>query len=309
MKASRKKHIIIMSVIGLVYFLGVAAIIYPIIGNMYAANSSKSTIKSYEKAVEMMPPQEIRDKFSEANQYNRDLAEGIYEDGFQTALNGEQDLMCYVDYPKLHIYIPVFYGTSTEVLKKGCGWLENTSLPVGGTSVHAAISGHTGLPEAEMFSHLDQASEGDLFLIHVLDRILAYRVDHIETVRPNDTKFLEIVPGEDHVTLLTCTPYGINDKRLLVRGVRVDYESPDSEESGVEEIRQEISSSADRVDENLQKQINRNMTIVTVIVVVATVLFVAACLWLAGITKYRSATPKYEKKKRSEEAHDEAKKE
>ncbi len=290
LKISRKKHIIILSVIGIIYFLGVAAIIYPIMGNMYSMSGSKSAISTYEKTVQQMPREEKDDRLEKARKYNEDIANGIYDDGLDKALCDENGLMCYVDIPELDIYIPVYYGTSNEVLEKGCGWLEKTSLPVGGVSVHSAISAHTGLPTADMFTKLDNSKLGDMFYIHVLDQVLAYKVDRIETVMPNNTRLLEVIDGEDHCTLLTCTPYGINDKRLLVRGIRVpvvDIAPKDAVSMTDEASAEDVSASPSRgdtgVNEGLQRQINRSLATIIIIVALAVVLFAGACLWL-GIT-------------------------
>ena len=295
LKISRKKHIIIMVVIGLVYFLGVASIIYPIVGNMYSMSSSKSVITDYEKKVEKMPAEEKDDRLENAKKYNQDIADGIYDDGLEKSLCDENGLMCYVDIPDLDIYIPVYYGTSNSVLEKGCGWLENTSLPVGGISTHSCISAHTGLPTADMFTKLDQSKIGDMFYIHVLDKILAYQVDRIETVMPNNTELLNVIEGADHCTLLTCTPYGINDKRLLVRGVRVpvvdiphDVSSEASEASSAGTALIAPKRDASGVNEGLQRQISQSLTVIIVIVAAAVVLFAGACVWLGFALKKAS---------------------
>lgn len=288
-----------MSVIGIVYFLGVAAIIYPILGNMNSMSSSKTTIASYDKKVEKMPREEKDDRLEKAKKYNEDVANDIFDDGLDRSLCDENGLMCYVDIPNLDIYIPVYYGTSNDVLEKGCGWLEKTSLPVGGLSTHSAISAHTGLPTADMFTDLEKSQVGDMFYIHVLGQVLAYQVDRIETVMPNNTKLLEVIEGEDHCTLLTCTPYGINDKRLLVRGVRVpvvdisqksNASVPD--ETFVKAITSaDLSSGSSGVNEGLQRQINKSLTLVIIIVSAAVVLFAGACVWL-GITLKRMNSAK-----------------
>lgn len=300
MKVSRKKHILILIAIGLVYFVGVAAIIYPIAGNMYSINSSKSVINSYAEKVKKLSVDEIEEKLKNAQKYNEDVAKEIYDDGYERSLNFEDDLMCYVEIPKQEIYLPVYYGTSSDVLLKGCGWLERTSLPIGGPSTHASISGHTGLPNAEMFSKLDSSAIGDVFYIHVLNKTLVYKVDRIETVAPNDVKHLLVIEGEDHVTLITCTPYGINDKRLLVRGVRVFTDEETTE--GSEVLKHEnISDAAARANDSLQKQIDNSMTVIIVIVVAAVVVFAGACIWLSKVIKSGSVKPRYARKKRSEE--------
>lgn len=303
MKVSRKKHILILLAIGLVYFVGIAAIVYPIVGNMVSLDSSKAVIHSYVNKVESLTDSEIEEKFRNAEGYNESLRKGSYDESREHALDLDDGLMCYVEIPSLSIYLPVYYGTASDTLLKGCGWLPKTSLPVGGESTHASISGHTGLPNAEMFTKLDNIHLEDVFYIHVLNRTLTYKVDKIETVNPNDTKHLLVVPGEDHLTLLTCTPYGINDKRLLVRGVRVgtvDHAAGDAAETD----RNSIYDAAARADEGLQKQINHSMTVITVIVIVAVCVCAAACIWLGRVVKRRSFAPKYARKKGSEEHSD-----
>ena len=310
MKISQKKHILILCLIGVVYFIGVAAIVYPLVGNIYSTNSSKEVIQSYTQTVEKMPKAEIDQRLLKAEQYNTALAEGNYDEILSQAINQPDGLMCYVDIPRLHIYLPVYYGTSKEVLEKGCGWLEKTSLPVGGKSTHASVSGHTGLPNAEMFTKLDNAKIGDIFYIHVLNETLSYVVDSINTVTPNDTKHLLIQDGEDYVTLVTCTPYGINDKRLLVRGKRFVAETliQTSEESAVPQ--ENITQAASRIDDSLQQQIDRDMKTIIIIVSVAVAVFIIACIWLSIVLRRRARLRRMPvmRTKLLEEEHGETKK-
>ncbi len=280
---------------------------YPIIGNIYSINSSRAVISSYASKVEKMSNEEIETRFKNAQKYNEDVAKKIYNDGYERSLNFEDDLMCYVEIPKQEIYLPVYYGTSSEVLLKGCGWLENTSLPIGGPSTHASISGHTGLPNAEMLSKLDSSAVGDVFYIHVLDRTLAYKVDRIETVDPNDIKHLFIIDGEDHVTIITCTPYGINDKRLLVRGIRF-YPEDEKESVSHTSGSETVSDAASRANAAIQKQIDKSMVIVIVIVAGSVVLFAGACFWLGISFRRRKANSKHQLLERSEDDNGEAKK-
>ena len=132
-------------------------------------------------------------------------------------------VMCYVDIPKINIYLPVQHGTDADTLERAVGHVIGTSLPVGGSSTHAVLSAHSGLASSKLFSDIDQLTEGDAFYIHVLGEVLAYRVDAIHTVLPADTSLLQIADGKDYVTLVTCTPFGVNTHRLLVRGHRVPY--------------------------------------------------------------------------------------
>ena len=302
LKLSGKKHILILIAIGLLYFFGIAAIVYPIIGNMYSMSTSKNTIESYVSDVVRMDDSDIEERFENARKYNQDLAKMKYDDGLEHCLDvNDEGLVCYVEIPSLAIYLPVYYGTSSEVLLKGCGILENTSLPVGGKNTHSSISGHTGLPDAEMFTKLDKMSVGDMFYIHVYDRSLAYKVDNIETVTPNDTKHLLIVPDEDHVTLLTCTPYGINDKRLLVRGVRVEEIVKPSDETSAGRDNTSLKDAASRADSGLQKQIDQSMWIIILIFSVAVVVYVGACVWISLKFRRGRVRAKYARKSKRAE--------
>ena len=174
---------------------------------------------------------------AQAQAYNDALLPSILPDSFAVAAASEEDatyenclnltgdgMMGIVEIPMIAIKLPIYHGTSDEVLQKAAGHLEGSSLPIGGESTHAVISAHRGLPSASLFTDLDQMEIGDHFLIHVLDETLCYEVDDISVVEPEDTAKLAVVDGEDLVTLLTCTPYGVNTQRLLVQGHRVPYE-------------------------------------------------------------------------------------
>ena len=158
------------------------------------------------------------------------------DDIINTALQGYTELlningdgiMAYIDIPKLGVYLPVGHGTEAETLDHQIGHVVGTSLPVGGESTHSVLSGHSGLATEKMFSDLDQLTEGDVFLIHVLNETLAYTVDQINVVLPGDTSLLPVVEGKDYVTLITCTPFGVNSHRLLVRGERTEYILPEN---------------------------------------------------------------------------------
>lgn len=275
----KAKHIFIFIAIGCLYFAGIAAILYPMVSNVYSLSTSKTVISDYDVEVAKMPEDVIDDKFENAKKYNADIANGKYNDGLEKSLCDENGLMCYVDIPAINVYLPVYYGTTDEVLAKGCGYLENTSLPVGGKSTHSVISGHTGLPSADMFTKLDQLVLGDIFYIHVLDEILAYQVDSIEAVTPDKTELLTVVDGQDYLTLLTCTPYGINDKRLLVRGVRIPY-TPEQLISTVSSPKADNSA-----DDALSSEIAHQITVIAAIAIVAVLLYIFALIWLLGSIK------------------------
>ena len=175
--------------------------------------------------------------FKEAKQYNEELSNGSgisiidafaqdhsMEKKYTQLLNvANNGVMGVVDIPKLHVSLPIYHGTSEEVLQKGAGHLEGTSLPIGGISTHACLSAHRGLPNKKMFTSLDELKKGDIFLITVLGRKMAYKVNNIQIVLPSDIKALHIQKGKDLVTLITCTPYGVNSHRLYVTGERTEY--------------------------------------------------------------------------------------
>ena len=258
----------------ILFFVGVASILYPFVGNLVSVMTANVVIGSYDEEVKKLDTSEIDELLAKANEYNRSLYSGLKTDVDAKCLNRTDGIMCYVDVPKVNIYLPVYYGTSNEVLEKGCGYLENTSLPVGGKNTHSVISGHTGLPSAEMFTQLDQVEVGDMFYIHILNKILAYKIDKIQDVKPNETDSLRIVSGEDYVTLLTCTPYGINDRRLLVRGTRVPY-TPEENSESTSEITDPPTS-----EEALSQNVINQILIIGAIFLAAIITFVLACIML-----------------------------
>lgn len=273
------KRLLILALIGVLYFSGVAMVLYPIVGNIYSLHHSRADIKEYQQTVDKMDDGERQKMLEGARKYNELLAKGNVDETLSRSLNDKSDVMCYVEIPSLDIYLPVFYGTSEDVLLKGCGWLQNTSLPVGGTDSHCVISGHTGLPNAEMFTKLDEMVTGDMFYIRILDTVLAYRVDNIESVNPNRVDLLAIIEGRDCVTLLTCTPYGINDKRLLVRGERVEYKPSEVSSEENEEKVSEVPADKSAADDGLSDQIKQQVTLVHIIAGVSVLVFVIAVIW------------------------------
>lgn len=222
----------------LIVIAGFLLLAYPFLSNYLFEKSAGSTVESYQEKTDMMD-QKIKEKvLDEARVYNENLLRSSIQltDPFKTKkINGEtvfynnilnvdrSEIMGYVKIPCISVDLPIYHGTSAEVLERGIGHLAASSFPIGGESTHAVLTGHTGLSSAKLFTDLTEMKKGDLFFIHVLDKKLAYRVDRITVVKPEDTRNLQIIDGEDHVTLLTCTPYGVNDHRLLVRGKRTRY--------------------------------------------------------------------------------------
>ena len=217
---------------------GVAALgllLYPLISEAVNAKYHSDIETAYTAAIEETDKAELTAQREAAEQYNAMLSgAAITEGGASTPpLAYAQQLivggvMAYVDIPKINVYLPVQHGTEADTLEKSVGHVVGTSLPVGGRSTHAVLSAHSGMASSKLFSDIDQLAEGDTFYIHVLGDTLAYKVDTIHTVLPTDTSLLQIEDGKDLVTLVTCTPFGVNTHRLLVRGHRVPY-TPEQE--------------------------------------------------------------------------------
>lgn len=221
----------------LVLITGLGVLVYPFVSNMLHDRKQDEIITEYNENMENLDQEEKDAMLERAREYNESLLGNVVltdpfdpaameeqNEEYDSILNLEGDgVMAYVEIPRIDLYEAVYHGTSDEVLARGIGHLMNTSLPVGGEGTHAVLSGHTGLPEAELFTNLELVEEGDVFYIHVLGETLAYEVDQIKVVEPSDTSDLLIEQGKDYVTLVTCTPYGINSHRLLVRGHRVPY--------------------------------------------------------------------------------------
>lgn len=235
----KKKLSIILA--GILFLAGLSLLLYPLVANQWNNYRQSKLISEYETVVKDESRKgtiNYQKEWDRAHAYNQALLPSILPDSFAIAAASDEpgeeymsclniltdEMMGYVEVPKINIKIPIFHTTSEEVLSKGAGHLEGSSLPVGGENTHSVISAHRGLPSASLFTDLDQLEDGDHFLIRVLDQTLCYEVDQIHIVEPENTSDLAVEPGQDLVTLLTCTPYAVNTKRLLVRGHRVPYE-------------------------------------------------------------------------------------
>lgn len=228
--------------IAIVFFvIGSGVFFYPVVSNYLAQKNQAQVVQSYHDKLSDISPEELEKQWKAAIEYNENLNGDPVHDpfvpgsGYVLPQNYEEVLnvdgvMCYLEIPKISLKLPVYHGTSEEVLEKGIGHLESTSLPIGGESRYSVLTGHRGLPSAELFTRLDELEVGDYFFIHVLDKTLTYQVDHIEVIEPDQLEKLTVVPGQDLVTLLTCTPYGVNSHRLLVRGARAADISPEETE-------------------------------------------------------------------------------
>ena len=213
----------------LVFFVGLAVMLYPTISDSINQRHQTQVVNSYNESVDKLSDADYTAYFKAADAFNQAIAadpEALYHADRFTSYNSTMDItgtgiMGYITIEKIGVELPIYHGTSDAVLQVAAGHLEGTSLPVGGASTHAVISAHRGLPSAKLFTNLDQLEVGDTFTITVLDRTLTYEVDNISIVLPTETDSLKVSEGKDYITLMTCTPYGINTHRLLVRGRRI----------------------------------------------------------------------------------------
>ncbi|MCD7883900.1 MAG: class C sortase [Lachnospiraceae bacterium] len=215
--------------IALMFITGVALMAYPSVSNYWNSLHATQVVSNYSDAVENLDDDAYEELLEAARSYNEALAEsqdGIYLDEeeletYESMLDITGDgVMGYITIEKIDVYLPIYHGTSSAVLMSGVGHIDGTSLPIGGESTHCVLSGHRGMPSALLFTNLDKLEVGDTFTLTVLDEEITYEVDLIQIVEPNETASLYIEDGEDYCTLVTCTPYGINTQRLLVRGKR-----------------------------------------------------------------------------------------
>ena len=225
MKKNRSNIILI-----LIFLVGLSVMLYPTVSDYVNQKNQSRAVASYSEEVENLSDVDYQAYFDAADDYNRRLAEtpdAFYRpeevSGYTDTLDvSGTGIMGYITISKIGVELPIYHGTSDGVLQVAAGHLEGSSLPVGGAGTHAVISAHRGLPSAKLFTNLDELEVGDTFTITVLDRVLTYEVDQISIVLPTETDLLQPVEGKDYVTLMTCTPYGINTHRLLVRGKRIE---------------------------------------------------------------------------------------
>ena len=213
---------------------GLSLLLYPTVSDYWNSLHASQAVASYDQAVKSMDEDKYDELLQRAGQYNRDLfLRGTFfalTDEEREDYNSQLDIdgsgvMGYIEIPTIKVSLPIYHGTSDDVLQVAVGHLEWSSLPVGGESTHCVLSGHRGLPSAKLFTNLDQLTEGDLFVIRTLDEVLTYEVDRILIVLPSELQALAAEEGKDLCTLVTCTPYGVNSHRMLVRGHRVDNQS------------------------------------------------------------------------------------
>lgn len=227
----KKKHISTI-IIALIFLAGLGSLLYPTVSNLWNRAHQSRAIATYTKQVEKLDDSQNKEMLKAARKYNKSLLKKSdhwklskkdkkkYESLLDVSGTG---IMGYIEVPKIDCSLPIYHGTDEGALQIAIGHLEGSSLPVGGKSTHCVLSGHRGLPSARLFTDLDQMEEGDIFILNILGRKLAYEVDQIKVVLPEEMSDLEIEEGKDLCTLVTCTPYGINTHRLLVRGHRTKY--------------------------------------------------------------------------------------
>ena len=232
---------------GIIFILALLLTLYPIISNLYNQHHQSTIHTAYEEVIQQADTQELERIRELAKAYNEAIIPGTAEEAYsRTALQeasadydsqldpGGSGIMGYVEIPKISVNLPIYHGTDSSTLERGTGHLLGSSLPVGGISTHAIITGHSGLATQKMFTDLEQLQPGDVFYLHVLDEVLAYQVFYREPVPPHDTTRLGITQGKDYCTLITCYPTGVNTHRLLVQGERIPYEEAEVIEETVQ---------------------------------------------------------------------------
>ena len=219
-------------IFGLIFIAGLGIYLYPSVSNYVNSRNQSRAISNYEEMVNSISEEDYSKMWSEARAYNEELAKKPLNfelsdeerEEYNSILNvSGTGIIGYIEIENIGVNLPIYHGTAESVLQVGIGHLEGTSFPTGTKSTHAVLSGHRGLPSSKLFSDLDQMIVGDTFLLHILDQTFAYQIDKINIVLPEETNDLAIVDNEEYVTLVTCTPYGVNTHRMLVRGKRVDY--------------------------------------------------------------------------------------
>ena len=238
-KSNIKSNVISVIVSIIMFLLGSLIFFYPTISNYIANKQFQSTITNYTEKIEKVPEQDLSAEYDKAVKYNNQLNGKEIHDPFEPGtgyvlpenykdvLNIYGDgIMGYIEIPKISLKLPIYHTSSDKVLEKGVGHLETTALPIGGAGNNPILTGHRGLPQAELFTRLDELKKGNIINIHVLNDHLSYEVDDIKVIKPTDVNTLQSIPNKDMITLITCTPYGVNTHRLVIQGKRVPYVEP-----------------------------------------------------------------------------------
>ncbi len=267
----RLKNILLTLYIGLLFIVGIGVLVYPSFSNWWNGRMQSRAVASYNEAVDNLSKTDYASMLEIAEKYNKILRQvGTYDamcyperiPGYEDTLNvNGTGIMGTITIDKIGVNLPIYHGTSTGVLSSGAGHLEGTSLPIGGKGNHSVISAHRGLPSSKFFTDLDRLNIGDVFVLHVAGNDLVYQIDQIVTVLPSEVEELYLKEGEDYCTLMTCTPYGINTHRLLLRGHRAYLTPKDEAELG------EVVS-AENSSRSLWRIIQTVITVAAVIIVV-----------------------------------------
>lgn len=231
------KRIIANLTIVIIFLVGLSVLLYPTVSDYLNEKNSSRAIARYDEATQRLSEKDYAEELERAAEYNTYLTgfsnlsmaatmeKGDESSLYESLMNINEDgIMGSIKIPSINVNLPIYHGTREDTLLEGVGHYEGSSLPIGGESTHAILTGHRGLPSAKLFTDLDRLEVGDVFYIKVLGEILEYQIDQIETVLPSEVNSLSITPGEDYVTLVTCTPYGVNSHRLLIRGTRIEYD-------------------------------------------------------------------------------------
>lgn len=286
MKKSRNKSDKILLIISIILILGGLVIfLYPTVSNYLAEKNQVEIIREYEEMVVQIDENQINEEMQKAKTYNENLSgEPVHDpfvagsgyalpENYKEVLNLSEDgVMAYIEIPKISVYLPIYHGTSNEVLEKGVGHIQSTSIPIGGISTHSVLTGHTGLPSAELFTRLDELVVGDIFYIHVLNEVLTYKIYETKVILPDEIDELQITSGRDLITLVTCTPYGVNTHRLLVKAERTEYEEYVTDEK---EINTDNSNSENKEEKNYYIEgIKIGISIFIAIIIIMTIIFI-----------------------------------
>lgn len=222
--------------IAILFLSGLCLTLYPFVSNLIVQSNASKAVNDYNEGVAQMDQEDIDAAKEAVKKYNEQLGKAVSSSAEQEEAVSYLDMVDVgesigiLEIPKIDVDLPIYRGADPDVLEKGVGHLPETSYPSGGPGTHCVLTGHRGLPKAVLLTDLDKLEMGDVFYIHVLDEVLAYRVDQIKVVLPDETDDLRIVPGEDYCTLVTCTPYAVNTHRLLVRGERTEYVPENAEQ-------------------------------------------------------------------------------
>lgn len=308
------KLIKILSVVFLIG--GILLLFYPAMNNVIFMAQQNKVIEDYNAQVEQLDEDSIEKIREEAQEYNSNLSDNALNIetsqpdpdavngnmSYRELLSMNNEQMGYIVIPKIKLNQPIFHSTTDEILEIGIGHLENSSLPVGGKSTHCVLTGHSAIPGMMLFTDLEDMVLGDKFYIKILDEVLAYEIDQIKVIEPTDTSDLQIVENEDYVTLLTCTPYGVNTHRLIVRGTRVEYNGEIDETEPVSADANADSTS----DENITKQDDSKFSFKFKLYYVIIPSIIAVILIILFVIAYKNRRKIKEKLFRKREKNDEA---